>query len=228
VPTPRPAVEPPSWLGLLNPIRKPKLELLSRHSEQLVWHVDIELQAWLVPPGRLLSGSDTWNGKALVVPSNRSIERSVGEVEVAERLRVGLAGCHCFWTAGRGNPPKDWRPWALTHEPRAKHGWLLTLDRQLRAADPVLDANAKGWPDVVFWQTGLDDLHCIEYKGPRPSAPTTMDTVSQEQDAWCRAAFRLGKMTSERYAVARWVPSPAACEILSRQAHARIAPNAKI
>src|SRR5687768_761205 len=101
---------PPPWLAALQPVRDPKLQPVRPGSTLHAWHVAIALQAWQVPTGRVLSGSDNWNGKALVVPLSKSIERSVGEVEVVERILAAYPDASAYWTAGSGNPPEIWRP----------------------------------------------------------------------------------------------------------------------
>lgn len=211
----------PRWLQSLQPRRTPELERLSKYSSQLAWHVDTELRAWAVPIGRLLTGSQTWNGKALVISSDSNLECSVGEVEVAERLRTAFPDFKTYWTAGRGNPPAQWRDWALTPKRRQHEEWLLNVDRSIREGEPHLASNDRGWPDVLSWRTGKGDLLCVEYKGPRPSSPTVLDEISLEQDAWFRAGLQQGLLELNRYAVVRWVPSSKAKSFLLQQAQAR-------
>ena len=211
----------PSWLDSLLPTRRPTLRPLLGSSSEFAWHVGVEFVAWRVPAGVALTGSQTWNGKALIVPSNPSLDASVGEVEVAERLRIAFPTRFTYWTAGGGSPPKQWRAWALTPAVRGQEPWLVELDRRIRDADDALRDNQRGWPDVLSWQSGADDLVCVEYKGPFPSNPDVLDTVSSEQHAWFRAAVRQRLLDPNRYAVVSWVPSPAAKVILRNQSSAR-------
>ena len=212
---------PPSWLDSLGPVSDPVLKPISRYSSAVAWHVRVEFTPWPVPAGRTLTGGDTWNGKALLVPSSRDIEASVGEVEVAERLRAGSRGRASYWTAGGGHPPAQWRAWALTQPVRKQAQWLIDADRRIRDTEPILAGNQRGWPDVVSWQLGYQDLLCVEYKGPQPSNPAILDEVSVEQDAWFRVAVRLQVLDVDRFAVVSWVPSPDAAATLRQQSAAR-------
>ena len=99
----------PTWLDALQPIEEPIRRRLSTYSNAEAWHVQVDLTPWRVPSGTSLTGSQTWNGKALVVSSSRRLDASVGEVEMAERLRSSLPGRSSYWTAGGGNPPEQWR-----------------------------------------------------------------------------------------------------------------------
>lgn len=195
----------PAWLEALEPIREPRRQPICAGSPVEAWHVDVAFTAWALPDGRILEGKETWNGKALVHPANSSLERSVGEVELAERLRRGLGRPTSYWTAGRGNPPEIWRPWAFRKELREL--WFSDVDRQIRCEDPALAANAKGLPDVVSWQAGASDMLCVEYKGPSPTNPRVVDAIRKEQERWLYNAVRLGFLDSDRYAVVVWKPS---------------------
>jgi hypothetical protein len=174
-------------------------------SALLAWHVPIALGAWQVPAGRVLSGSDSWNGKALVVPLSKSIERSVGEVEIAERLRIAYPDASAYWTAGSGNPPEIWRPWAL--RATLRDSWFRDFERDVRQGVAAIEANDRGTPDVLWWRTGRSDLHAVEYKGPSPSNPGRMDGFSEWQEAWLASAIARGLLDQDRYAVAYWQPS---------------------
>lgn len=212
----------PSWLDALLPIERPLRRPLLAGSTELAWHVAVEFEPWRVPAGVTLTGSQTWNGKALLVPSNPSLDVSVGEVELVERLRSAFPNRSCYWTAGGGHPPRQWRSWALTPEVGQRAPWLIGLDRQIRDAEDNLRTNRRGWPDVLSWESEAGDLFCVEYKGPVTSNPDAMDTVSREQDAWFRSAVRQQLLLADHYAVVAWVPSPAAKVILREQASTRL------
>ena len=211
----------PSWLDSLQPTQRPTLRPLLGSSPELAWHVGVDFVPWRVPAGLALTGSQTWNGKSLIAPSNPSLDASVGEVEVAERLRNAFPTRFAYWTAGSGHPPRQWRDWALTPAVREQEPWLVELDRKIRDADDALRDNHRGWPDVLSWESGAHDLFCVEYKGPFPSNPDVLDTVSFEQHAWFLAAVRQRLLDPDRYAVVTWVPSAAAKVILREQWSAR-------
>ncbi len=175
----------------LDPLAPPRLEQLSRYSDVEAWHVEIGLEAWPVPPGRRLTGRDSWNGKALVVPIDGTNERSVGEVELVERLRRAHPATRAYWTAGRGHAPEIWRPWVL--RPNLRENWLLKLDSEVRRGEADIETNTKGLPDVLWWSFGETDLRCVEYKGPSPSNPDRIDSISKEQDA----GYRFGTAASQ-------------------------------
>src|SRR4051812_47864383 len=128
----------PSWLEALRPTQTPVLRPLHSTSSEKAWHVRVEFEPWKVPAGAVLTGSQTWNGKPLIVPSNPSLDAGVGEVELAERLRISFPTRLTYWTAGSGNPPRQWRDWALTPAVREREHWLLELDDRIRNADELL------------------------------------------------------------------------------------------
>lgn len=207
---------PPAWLVALQPVQDPKLQPVRPGSSLRAWHVPIGLEAWQVTNGRVLLGPDNWNGKALVVPLSKSIERSVGEVEVVERLRAAYPDASAYWTAGSGNPPEIWRPWALRGALR--QSWFLTFERDIRRGVALLEGNDRGTPDVLWWGTGSADVHAVEYKGPSPSKPGRLDEFSEWQEAWLQSALARGLLDQDRYAVAFWQPSRADCARLTEQA----------
>jgi hypothetical protein len=197
----------PDWLTALQPCAQPEFRPIVDGSVISVWHVAVAFDVWPVPPGRTLAGSDSWNGKALVVPAYASIERSVGEVELAERLRRLTRAPKAYWTAGKGGGPPIWHPWIL--KPKLREPWFRDLDdkiRRLGGNDLILN-NAKGLPDVVCWGSGASDICFVEYKGPAPGNPTRMDAVNPQQEAWARGAIAAG-IDPSRFAVACWTPSP--------------------
>ena len=204
---------PPAWIQLLRPVTDPVRAPISPSSVVLVWHVDIQMEAWLPPPDAVLSGSDNWNGKALVVGTNSGLARSVGEVEIAARLR------DVVWAAAwTGKPGAAWSRWAL--DPLVRSTWLKTVDDQIRGETPLLQGNKRGIPDVLRWKAGQSDFCCVEYKGPSPTKPTRPDTIKPEQVAWVQKAVELGLLEEDRIAVVSWRPDAASSAALLSQAAA--------
>ncbi len=198
---------------MLHPVAEPGLAPFRAGSALHTWHVQIALRAWPVPAGQALSGSDNWNGKALVVGESSGLDRSVGEVEIAARLRGG--GASAGWT---GKPRAPWNHWAL--DPATRAGWVAEVDRAIRQENGLLAGNSRGRPDVLRWISGRDDFCCVEYKGPSPTDPTRPDTVKDEQEAWLETACRSGLLTAERIAVVTWRPTCADAATLRGQAAA--------
>src|SRR4051812_5337722 len=97
---------PPAWLAALQPVRDPKLQPVRPGSSFHAWHISISLEAWQVPTGRVLSGSDDLNGKLLSYRSRRQLSE-------ASELPTAFPDASAYWTAGSGNPSEIWRPWAL-------------------------------------------------------------------------------------------------------------------
>lgn len=207
---------PPAWISAFLPDSTYELKPIRPGSTAVVWHSTIQLQAWKVPPGRLLRGSDNWNGKALVHPRRAKIERSVGEVELTDALRATFPDRHVFWTATSGNPPELWRPWALTRDLRI--GWFSTFDEEVRRGIPDLEGTVRGLPDVLLWKTGRADVRCVEYKGPSPTNPRRHDTISDRQVAWTESAISRGLLDRDRYLVVTWTPSDEDVVLLKEQA----------
>lgn len=195
----------PTWLDALEPVGSPIQTPMRLGSKLLVWHTQVQLKAWPLPAGRTLEGKETWNGKALVTSSDASIERSVGEVELVMRFKRAFPDRQCYWTAGAGNPPELWQAWAFRKPLRPS--WFIEMDAEIRAGDDLLDGNRKGLPDIVAWTVGSGDLLCVEYKGPSPTHPLTMDTVSVEQERWLANALKRGFLGPDRYAVLAWNPA---------------------
>lgn len=211
-----PSSTPPDWIQALAPVAPARLAPLLASPDTLVWHINVTFDAWPVPAGLRLTGADTWNGKALIIPSDSRIPRSVGEVELTERLRRAFPRATVYWTAG--GPPALWRDWALPK--KLREPWLLALDRQIRQRDPLIASNDRGWPDVLWWLNGASDLRAVEYKGPSPTAPNKLDQVKVVQEAWYRSALAQRILDEQRYVVAQWVPSPEAVRRLREQAAA--------
>lgn len=207
----------PPWLPALGPIRF-HFTPIRPGSNLSVWQADIALEAWQPPPGCILSGSDTWNGKALLRPLHSGLERSVGEVEVVERLRLAFPEDLVYWTAGSGNPPEIWRPWALRAPLRGP--WFTSMEADIRRGVSILEGNRRGTPDVLGRRGHSGRLYAVEYKGPSPSNPRKMDEVSEHQEAWVRRAFFTGVLDENRFAVVSWSPSPADVARLREQAAA--------
>lgn len=199
------ATTPPDWLPALAPCTEPFLAPIRPGSDVVVWHIPVELRAWTVPAHCILAGRDTWNGKPLVISANPAVERSVGEVEIAERLRRNVPSGRAYWTAGGGNPPAQWKPWALRQA--LAHYWFDKLDAAIRRDVPLLTGNNRGVPDVIWWHAGPEDVCFVEYKGPRRTTPTQLDEISDFQEAWARSALKRGLLDRARYAVATWRPA---------------------
>lgn len=178
-----------------------------------VWHVEVAFRPWPVPAGMALSGSDNWNGKALVVGANSGLDRSVAEVEIAARLRSG--GALAGWT---GKPRNPWSQWAL--DATIRSGWVAAVDSQVRRATKGLVNNSRGRPDVLRWVSGSEDFCCVEYKGPSPTNPMRSDTVKDEQEAWLISACNLGLTNPDRMAVVAWHPSTRDAAMLRTQSAA--------
>ena len=208
----------PQWINALSPKRSPYLESVRPGSDLSSWHVEIQLDAWELPVGRILRGSDNWNGKALVKATHHSIDRSVGEVEIVERIRLAFPNATVYWTAGKGNPPEIWRPWALRSDLRGS--WFTSLENKVRREVELISGNEKGTPDVLWWESGSADIHAVEYKGPSPSNPRKMDVFSEWQEAWLRSALLRGLLDRNRFAIAYWSPSANDQTILAEQAAA--------
>lgn len=208
----------PRWIDALSPALSPRLESVRPGSDLVSWHVQILLDAWETPAGCILEGSDNWNGKALVKPGNPSIDRSVGEVEIAERIRIAFPVATVYWTAGKGNPPRLWRPWALRSDLRGP--WFTSLESKVRHEVELIAHNDKGTPDVLWWEQGGSTMRAVEYKGPSPSDPRKMDTFSVWQEAWLRSAFTRGLLDQDRFAIAYWLPSASDQRRLIEQAAA--------
>lgn len=203
----------PEWLASLRPSEAPIKAPFCNGASIAVWHARVDLLPWDPPEGAILSGTDNWNGKPLVIGHDSRLDRSVGEVEVAARLRAD--GARSAWT---GKPRAPWSHFALSGA--TDTAWLRDVDAEIRHGDPLLQRNGRGTPDVLRWVEGRADFCCVEYKGPSPTAPLRSDTVKIEQTAWVASAVLTGLLTPDRIAVVTWRPSIAAAAILKRQAEA--------
>lgn len=220
----------PSWTALLGAAGAPYLDRLSDHSDFWVWHLDLEFEPWQPVGAGTLTRKETYGWKPQVVPSdpslNASVGRSVGEVEVVCRLRA--AGFDAAaWTDAFGSAPDWWSPWI--RRPPALPPSIRQLDERIRVGHPMLLRDPKGaWPDVVAYRSAeaITDaaratvdggLLFVEYKGPSLAKPQRSDTISEPQDLWVRTAVDRGLVPLTSYVVTRWRPSPAARAALDRQ-----------
>jgi len=203
----------PGWLQSLSQAGTPIYGSFCPGSPLNVWHVKVQFQAWEAPPGAVLRGTANWNGKALVVGIDSGLDVSVGEVEIAARLRI--TGAHAAWT---GKPRKPWSDWSLNAD--ARNTWVNSVDAMVRQGVPLLESNARGLPDVLHWRSGAADFCCVEYKGPSPSKPSRPDTVKAEQMAWVTSAVERRVLTQDRIAVVSWQPNAGSTAALIRQAAA--------
>jgi hypothetical protein len=220
----------PSWAALLPVGTAPYLDRLSDHSDVRVWHIDLEFEPWAPAPGAILTRQETYGWKPQVVPADprlaTGVGRSVGEVEVACRLRA--AGFKAAaWTDGFGSAPDWWSRWV--RRPPSIPVSVRRLDEQVRAGHPALLRDVTGaWPDVVAYhdtaavadavRAAADGtLLFVEYKGPSLATPRKSDTISETQDLWVRTAVERGLVPLTSYVVARWRPSLVARAVLDQQ-----------
>ena len=220
----------PAWAALLGAAGAPYLDRLSDHSDFRAWHVDVEFQPWLPAAGATITRKETYGWKPQVVPTDPhlagGVGRSVGEVEVACRLRA--AGFDAaVWTDAFGSAPAWWSRWIRC--PPALPASVRRLDERVRSGHPsLLRDGTGGWPDVVAYRdvAAVTDalraaadgaLLFVEYKGPSLANPRKSDTISDTQDLWVRTAVNRGLVPLTSYVVARWRPSPAARSALDRQ-----------
>lgn len=206
------------WLkNVVQPVSEPSRVSLSGFTTVSVWQADISMSPVDVAPGRLLSGSETWNGKALVHSSRPdgtlSNSEVVGEVEIVQRFRN--AKYDAYWSGGN----KRWLDYTLRSS-SARLAQISALDAILRPLHPLLRDRKGGWPDVVAWHP-RGELYLIEYKGPSPSKPRVQDTIYDHQAAWMESAVREGMVRPTHCAVVRWLPTPQDSALLMKQAAAK-------
>ncbi|MDP9479432.1 MAG: VRR-NUC domain-containing protein [Actinomycetota bacterium] len=180
---------------------------MSEHSDAEAWHAPVEFEPLGVAPGDLkLTRKDTYGWKPQLRTEIPGLGRSVGEVELAHRLRS--EGYEAYWVDNFGSAPAMWRPW--TRRAKQLPAWLLDLDAKIREHDLMQLHKRGGWPDVVAWVPGSGEARFVEYKGPG-------DKVRASQDAWFRAALNLNVLPDKSYVVAKWDPSPVAVLRLAQQ-----------
>ncbi len=201
--TPRPSTSL-DWSALLSPLSAPRKELLSSHSAAFAWHVDVMFVPWTLPEGDAApSRKDTYGWKPQITPEFETPSRSVGEVELAQRLRAG--DYSAFWIDSFGTAPSIWRSWARL--PSELPRWATELDRGVRQHVLMRDYKTGGLPDVLAVHPSSHEYVFVEYKGPSAANPRKQDEISSKQDAWYRAALELGLLSEYSYLVARWVPN---------------------
>ncbi len=186
-----------AWVSAIVPIGEPYRGRLSEHSDVEAWHAPVEFRPWeFSTETPKLSRKDTYGWKPQVQAAYPGLDRSVGEVELAQRLRS--AGYTAYWVDNFGSAPAIWRPW--TRRAKQLPRWLLEMDEKIRRHDLMKPYKTGGWPDVVAWDPTSNEALFVEYKGPG-------DKVKPSQDAWVRAAADLGVLPDTSYVVATWEPS---------------------
>jgi hypothetical protein len=126
------------------------------------------------------------------------VYRSVGEVEIAWRLR--RAGYKAYWVDLVGAAPPIWRgSWTcgLYELPV----WLQQLCSRV---------GKRGWPDVVAWKEATKEVRFVEYKGLK-------DAINKNQDIWFRTALKSAAIDRNSYVVAGWNPDQAQMLMLAEQ-----------
>lgn len=189
---------PPTWLEALEP-RRQWLAPLKAGTHLEVWHAEIELEAWRLPAGCALSGSDNWNGEALVLPRHPNLERSIGEIEVVERLRAAFPADDVYWTAGSGNPPRNWQSWALRSPLRGP--WFLSMEATVRRRVAQL-LRAVREERQMFCAAALPLVICMgsSTKGPVPQVqrPWTRSRSIRQPGSSMRSGGRLSSTITSR------------------------------
>lgn len=206
-----------SWMRLLRPTAPPTQVMPSGVATVPIWQIDVAMTPVNVAPGRTLSASQTWNGKALVHLTDRrgapTARETVAEVELVQRLRH--AGFDAYWSGGA----KRWEEHTLRTS-ISRRSQVLEFDEDIRPTHPLLRGGKGGWPDVFAWDPE-GHLICFEYKGPSPSRPRVQDTIYDHQVAWIEAALSHGLLHRDRCAVVRWIASDADAVLLTRQAQCK-------
>jgi hypothetical protein len=182
------------WVQAVRPVQAPYRERLSRYSDLIVWHLDVEFPEWPIPPAwtarwqnKQTKESDTWRKSPLAVGVDSGCEYSCGEVELAARLRN--AGYDGFWVSEWCGFPhvSCWEPYCVKrNELKERAPTLLAFDQQLRASAVTTRAvlgTRGGHPDVGFWLPSTHEHLYIEYKGPG-------DSINAKQDSWAQAIHK--------------------------------------
>ena len=202
------------WSTLLSPLGSPRQEVLSKHSETLAWHVEVSFDPWTLPEGDSLpSREDTYGWKPQVTSEFETPSRSVGEVELVQRLRA--ADYSAFWIDTWGAAPPIWRNWA--RRPSELPRWATELDRGIRQHALMRDCKTGGLPDVIAVHPTSQEFLFVEYKGPSAANPRKLDEISSKQDAWYRTALGIGVLSASAYLVAKWIPNAPSASRLQAQ-----------
>jgi hypothetical protein len=176
------------WTSAIRPSGELYLAPLSPGSELEAWHAPVEFQRWEQPAGApKLTREETYGGKAQIIGSDGT--RSVGEVELVQRLR--MAGYRAFWIDAFGSAPENWRKYIATRDQLPLH--VAELFVKVKGSSR---GKQGGSPDVVAWDVRTLHMYFVEYKGPK-------DKVRPGQDAWFRSALRNG-VAPTAYVVAKW------------------------
>jgi hypothetical protein len=188
-----------AWVSAIAPVSEPYVDQLSKYSVAEAWHVAVNFEP--LPPASVsakkLTRKETYGWKPQLQSGHPHLSRSVGEVELAQRLRS--AGYKAYWIDNFGGAPSVWRVWASGI--RQLPTWMQELDRKVRQHRLMDSYGTGGLPDVVAWNPSGDEVHFIKYKGPK-------DKVGESQDAWFRSALDLNLLPKTSYIVAKWEASP--------------------
>src|SRR5688572_679714 len=107
-----------AWTKALRPVRELYLAPLAPGSNLSAWHADVEFEPWSQPAGAPeLTREETYGWKPQVVGSDGT--RSVGEVELVQRLRVG--GYRAYWIDTFGSAPAMWRQFIARRDQLPQH-----------------------------------------------------------------------------------------------------------
>lgn len=191
------------WTRTLSPTTAPEQLRLSEHSPAEAWHVDVRLRPWLLPEGQAApSREDTYGWKPQVEPEFSTPVRSVGEVELVQRMRA--IDYLAYWVDTWGSAPAIWRTWA--RRPNELPRSVADLDRKVRQHPLMLRWKKGGLPDVVAIEPDTGAIRFVEYKGPSAANPRKQDRINEKQDCWYRAALDTGLLDPDDYVVAKWIP----------------------
>ncbi len=190
----------PLWLAAIEPVGEPWIGPLSRYSDVESWHANVAFQPLGLDAVRKkkLTRHDTYGWKPQLASDHPNLYRSVGEVEIAWRLR--RAGYKAYWVDLVGAAPPIWRgSWTcgLYELPV----WLQQLCSRV---------GKRGWPDVVAWKEATKEVRFVEYKGLK-------DAINKNQDIWFRTALKSAAIDRNSYVVAGWNPDQAQMLMLAEQ-----------
>ena len=182
------------WIQAIQPVRDPYRRRLSPHSDLEVWHVDIELPRWPMPPELKLRWAsdedanvrDTWRKRPLVDSLDPGWPYHCGEVELALRLRK--RGLHAYWVSEWSGFPhiSAWEDFCIKRselKARCQRAWEFDHELRGTAVQPGLGRRG-GHPDVVAWGEGSEHLVYLEFKGPG-------DKIRPKQNLWARCILEL-------------------------------------